>query len=321
MGFIKVVKNKAYFKRYQVKYRRRREGKTDYRARKRLITQDRNKYATPKYRLVVRFTNRHCICQIVYSEIVGDKVMAHANSAELSRYGLHVGLKNYAAAYCTGLLVARRLLKKIGLDEMYVGNTTVEPEEDDDDEEEFEYSPEIVSCEHNKRTYYVEELNENRHPFHAILDVGIITTTTGSRVFGALKGATDGGLDIPHSNKRFPGYEPDTDEVDADTFKERIFGTHVADYMTYLKEEDSAKFKTHFSQYTAKQKALTEPDESEEIYMLVHEAIRKDPSPAEKTPWDGDRSTFKHKAKKTNAERAADVEIKRQAIIDAEDDE
>jgi large subunit ribosomal protein L5e len=71
MPFVKVVKNKAYFKRYQVKYRRRREGKTDYRARKRLICQDRNKYNSPKYRLVVRFTNKHCICQIIYSEIVG----------------------------------------------------------------------------------------------------------------------------------------------------------------------------------------------------------------------------------------------------------
>jgi Ribosomal large subunit proteins 60S L5, and 50S L18 len=34
-----------------------REGKTDYYARKRLITQAKNKYAAPKYRLVVRFTN------------------------------------------------------------------------------------------------------------------------------------------------------------------------------------------------------------------------------------------------------------------------
>ena len=30
-------------------------------------------------------------------------------------------MKNYAAAYCTGLLVARRLLKKLGLDEIYEG--------------------------------------------------------------------------------------------------------------------------------------------------------------------------------------------------------
>ena len=34
----------------QVKFRRRREGKTDYFARKRLVVQDKNKYNTPKYR-------------------------------------------------------------------------------------------------------------------------------------------------------------------------------------------------------------------------------------------------------------------------------
>jgi hypothetical protein len=34
----------------QVKYRRRRQGKTDYRARLRMCTQDKNKYNTPKYR-------------------------------------------------------------------------------------------------------------------------------------------------------------------------------------------------------------------------------------------------------------------------------
>ena len=39
MTFVKTVKNKAYFKRYQVKFRRRREGKTDFRARKRLCAQ------------------------------------------------------------------------------------------------------------------------------------------------------------------------------------------------------------------------------------------------------------------------------------------
>ena len=37
MGYIKVLKTSAYHKRYQVKYRRRREGKTDYQARKRLV--------------------------------------------------------------------------------------------------------------------------------------------------------------------------------------------------------------------------------------------------------------------------------------------
>lgn len=64
MGFVKVVKNKAYFKRYQVKLKRRREGKTDYYARKRLTVQDKNKYNTPKYRLIVRFTNKDVIAQV-----------------------------------------------------------------------------------------------------------------------------------------------------------------------------------------------------------------------------------------------------------------
>ena len=40
------------------------EGKTDYYARRRLITQDKNKYNSPKYRLVVRFTNTEVICQV-----------------------------------------------------------------------------------------------------------------------------------------------------------------------------------------------------------------------------------------------------------------
>lgn len=74
MGFIKVVKNKAYFKRYQVKFRRRREGKTDYFARKRLVVQNKNKYNTPKYRLVARFTNTDIITQVTYATIEGDKV-------------------------------------------------------------------------------------------------------------------------------------------------------------------------------------------------------------------------------------------------------
>lgn len=315
MPFVKVVKNKAYFKRYQVKYRRRREGKTDYRARKRLITQDKNKYNSPKYRLVVRFTNKHCICQIVYSEIVGDKVMAHANSAELPRYGLKSGLKNYSAAYCTGLLVARRLLKKLGLDEIYKGNLTFG---DDDEDEEEEYSPEVVSTEYNKRTYFVEELNDDKNPFRALLDVGIITTSTGSRVFGALKGATDGGLDIPHSEKRFPGYDRDAKEYDADVHKERIFGEHVAEYMRYLIEEDASKYKTHFKEYLAED---IEPDDMEELYQNVHKKIREDPSPAPKKGYSGDKVTFKRPAKKSYDQRKADVEAKRAQIENAGDED
>lgn len=52
------VKSSAYFSRYQVKPRRRREGKTDYQARRALTTQAKNKFASPKYRLVVRLVRR-----------------------------------------------------------------------------------------------------------------------------------------------------------------------------------------------------------------------------------------------------------------------
>jgi len=48
---------------------------------------------------------------------------AHVFSLSTVPMGLapQVGLKNYAAAYCTGLLIARRLLNKLGLDEAYEG--------------------------------------------------------------------------------------------------------------------------------------------------------------------------------------------------------
>ena len=53
-----------------------------------------------------------CDClQIVYAKIEGDKVLMSAYAHELPRYGVKVGLTNYAAAYCTGLLLARRVIE------------------------------------------------------------------------------------------------------------------------------------------------------------------------------------------------------------------
>ena len=304
--FVKTVKTKAYYSRYQVKFRRRREGKTDYRQRKRLVCQAKNKYQSPKYRLVVRFTNTQVICQVVYSLIDGDRVLCQANSRELPRYGLAVGLKNYAAAYCTGLLVARRLLQKIGLDDVYEGNTEVDGE--------------VVKTEYDKKTYYVDEVDDDKRPFRCLLDVGCRTTSTGCRVFGALKGAADGGLDIPHSEKRFPGYDRDAKEYDADMHRERIFGGHVSEYMEYLDEEDNAKYQEHFASYIA---ADIEPDSLEELYEGVHEKIREDPSPTPKKEFTPDKS-YKRKSKKTLDERKATVQAKKEAKIaelEAEDDE
>lgn len=283
------MKNKPYFKRFQVKYRRRREGKTDYRARKRLIAQDKSKYNCPKYRLVVRITNTQVICQIAYAEIDGDKVLCAAYSRELPRYGLKAGLKNYAAAYCTGLLCGRRLLKQLGLDQDYEGNA--EPD------------GEIVKTEDNGRTYFVDELADENRPFRAFLDVGIRTTTTGNRVFGALKGAADAGLDIPHSEKRFPGYDAESKSYDAEVHRDRIFGTHVSEYMATMAEEDDDKYAEHFAAYI---KAGIKPDDMEDLYTSVHAAIREDPSPKAKTTreWSKDN---KKRAKTTYAQRKGRV--------------
>ncbi|XP_020207055.2 60S ribosomal protein L5-like, partial [Cajanus cajan] len=59
--------------------------------------QDKNKYNTPKYRFIVRFTNKDIIAQIVSASIAGDIVLAVAYAHELPRYSLEVGLTNYAA--------------------------------------------------------------------------------------------------------------------------------------------------------------------------------------------------------------------------------
>lgn len=235
------------------------------------------------------------ICQIAYALVDGDRILCQASSTELERYGLSVGLKNYAAAYCTGLLVARRLLQKVGLDDVYEGNTEVDGE--------------VVSTEWDKKTYYVEEVDDDKRPFRALLDVGCKATTTGCRVFGALKGAADGGLDIPHSEKRFPGYDRDGKEYDADMHRERIFGGHVGEYMEYLEEEDNQKYQEHFAKYIEND---VEADGLEELYEEVHEKIREDPSPAEKKDYTPDKS-FKRKPKLSYDERKARVQAKKDA--------
>jgi len=297
MPFVKVVKNKAYFRRFQVKYRRRREGKTDYRQRHKLITQDKNKYNSHKYRLCVRFTNRYVLCQVIYAEIDGDKVFCEASSRELPRYGLPVGLKNYAAAYATGLLLARRLLKKVGLDEIYSGV------------EEVDGTP--ISTKHGKKTYYVSEVNDDRRPFRALLDVGIKNTTTGAKIFGAMKGASDGGLDIPHSEKRFPGYTRDTKDFDAEVHKARIMGEHVADYMRELEEDDEEMFNKHFAQYVSNE---IDADGIEELLEKVHDAIRENPERVSKPKFTAIDKSFKRPVKLTLAERKARSSAKKAAL-------
>lgn len=289
MGFVKVVKNKQYFKRYQVKFKRRREGKTDYYARKRLIVQDKNKYNTPKYRLIVRLSNKNITCQVAYSRIEGDKIVCAAYSKELPTYGIKVGLTNYAAAYCTGLLLARRLLRQLNLDSLYKGQTEVNGDE-----------------------YIVENLDEGPGAFRCYLDVGLMKTSAGARVFGALKGAVDGGLNIPHSTKRFPGYDAESKEFNAEVHRKHIFGVHVADYMRQLAEEDDDAYKRQFSQYI---KNGINADQVEELYKKAHDAIRADPVRKAKPAKTEVKKKRWNRAKLSLAERKNNVAQKKASFL------
>jgi len=216
----------------------------------------------------------------------GDFVLTAAYSHELTKYGIKVGLTNWAAAYTTGLLAARRVLTKLGLADKYQGITELDG---------------IVAP--------IEELEDAPRPFKAFLDVGLKRTSTGSKVFAALKGASDGGIFIPHSEKRFPGYDSETKELDAEVLKKYIFGGHVAEYMESLEEEDDERFKKQFATYLADGVGS---EDIEEIYANAHAAIREDPSfKATDKSKDWKPESVKHKTQRlTHAQRQANIAAK-----------
>jgi len=293
MGFVKVLKNKAYFKRFQVKFKRRRQGKTDYAARRQLIWQDKDKYGTKKYRLVVRVTNKRIICQIFYARIEGDFCVATATSKELPRYGVKVGLTNYSAAYCTGLLLARRVLKTMKLDGIYAGVEEATGEK-----------------------YNVEQVKGKSRSFRCYLDTGLARTSSGANIFGVLKGAVDGGLEIPHSTKRFPGHNSKDDSYKPEVHKNRILGHHVADYIKSLQDGDEDALKRQFGDYLKNK--LTTKNAIEQMYRSAHKSIRQNPDAAPKkkqfVPPAGARKGVK-RMKMSNLQRKDRVRQKKDAFL------
>ena len=92
--------------RYSVPFRRRRDGKTNYRLRRRLIIARRP-------RIVVRGSLKHISTQLVEAEIIGDKVIVSGHSKELARdYGWKGRCRNIPAAYLTGLLCGHKAADK-----------------------------------------------------------------------------------------------------------------------------------------------------------------------------------------------------------------
>jgi len=89
--------------------RRRRESKTDYKARLAMLK-------SSKPRLVVRKSNRYITVQLVDTHIAQDKVRAKASSKELLQKGWpkdkEGSLKSLVASYLTGYLLVKKLKEK-----------------------------------------------------------------------------------------------------------------------------------------------------------------------------------------------------------------
>lgn len=179
--------------KYKVAFRRRREGKTNYTARMKLVDLD-------KSRLVVRISNTNVIAQIINVGDDGDETIVSAHSKELKKMGWLGGTSNTSVAYLTAYLCGKKALYK-GLE-------------------------------------------------HAVLDIGLKSSIKGSKVFAALKGANDAGLDVPYGESII-------------LEESRIKGEHVAEYAKSL---DDSEMKKQFSKYLERGLQPTDlPNHFEEI--------------------------------------------------------
>ncbi len=140
-----------------VNFRRKREGKTDYNKRKKLLM-------AGKPRLVIRKSLRSIWLQVVEYAPTGDIILVSAHSNELKKLGWGSGQSNLPSAYLTGLIIGKKAgEKKIG------------------------------KC---------------------VLDIGFCQSIKGNRIYAALKGAVDGGLEVRHSKEILPA-------------EDRIKGKHI----------------------------------------------------------------------------------------------
>jgi len=216
-------------------------------------------------------------------------VFCAADSQELRRFGLTTGLSNYSSAYATGLLLARRLLKKVNLSDAYKGVDKVDGAD-----------------------YDAGQNVGDRRPFKCVLDVGLKATTNGSRVFGVLKGACDGGLYVPHGVNKYPGFKKEGDAATESNkvHRERIVGAHIDKYIAKLKN-NKQKLDLQFSRWS-KVLETTKAGSIEKLYLKIHEDIRKNPDAvkrADKQNPKRDHSKFTNRKQKLE-QRKKNVQAK-----------
>ncbi|WP_247009868.1 50S ribosomal protein L18 [Halorientalis litorea] len=107
--------------RYNVPMRRRREARTNYHQRLRLLK-------SGKPRLVARKSNQHMTAQLIVTGPQGDETVTSAHSSDLEEFGWEAPTGNLPAAYLTGLLAGKRALAA-GLEEavLDIGLNTATP--------------------------------------------------------------------------------------------------------------------------------------------------------------------------------------------------
>jgi large subunit ribosomal protein L18 len=160
-----------------VGFRRKREGRTNYKKRLSLLK-------SGKCRIIIRKTNKQIILQIAQYKPEGDKILCGTNSNSLAKQGWNYSFKNLPACYLAGLLLGKKAL--------------------------------------------TNKINE------AIFDAGLQTPVAGSRIYAALKGVIDAGLNVPVSEEVFP-------------LQERLSGKSIAVF--FANQKDS---KFQFANYKKK---------------------------------------------------------------------
>ena len=155
----------AYGKSQRLRPKRRRQGKTDYHRRLRLL-----RSGAP--RAVVRVSNTQVICQLVSYNPGGDAILHSVNGKSLTdscAWPEDASKKSIPACYVAGYALGKKAIS--------AGN------------------------------------------HEAVLDIGLAASSPGSRVFSALKGMIDAGLDIPHGTSVLPS-------------EERLSGKHIDDSLS-----------------------------------------------------------------------------------------
>ena len=155
----------AYGKSQRLRPKRRRQGKTDYHRRLRLL-----RSGAP--RAVVRVSNTQVICQLVSYNPSGDVILQSVNGKSLTdsySWPEDASKKSIPACYVAGYALGKKAIS--------AGN------------------------------------------HEAVLDIGLAASSPGSRVFSALKGMIDAGLDIPHGTSVLPN-------------EERLSGKHIDDSLS-----------------------------------------------------------------------------------------